>query len=340
MRKILAVICTLGALLFSAVVPAIDFDEVRDFEDVFVISGSAPGRDRIEISWKIADDYYLYNNKFLTFKSASDAVVLGEPRVPRGEIKFDDLLGEEVEKYHNQLTVTVPLVSVAPGVQAVQLRVRSQGCLENVLCYPPTEQLLLVSLPQDLTASSPLSGLVENPLTATAQMDPLLADPAGPALQPDEAFVYEAIGLSAETALVRFTARPGYYLYLDKFEFRVDGDDGFVIREVDLPGGVIKEDPEFGSVPVYYGQVEIPVRFNRPAGSTVDLTLEASFQGCRDGDICYPPMTRSVTFEMPAAGEVIGSKAESYRGAAIELAATPAATPQPRYVCSKLLCTS
>ena len=331
MRKILAVICTLGALLFSAVVPAIDFDEVRDFEDVFVISGSAPGRDRIEISWKIADDYYLYNNKFLTFKSASDAVVLGEPRVPRGEIKFDDLLGEEVEKYHNQLTVTVPLVSVAPGVQAVQLKVRSQGCLENVLCYPPTEQLLLVSLPQDLTASSPLSGLVENPLTATAQMDPLLADPAGPALQPDEAFVYEAIGLSAETALVRFTARPGYYLYLDKFEFRVDGDDGFVIREVDLPGGVIKEDPEFGSVPVYYGQVEIPVRFNRPAGSTVDLTLEASFQGCRDGDICYPPMTRSVTFEMPAAGEVIGSKAESYRGAAIELATTPAATPQVPY---------
>ena len=331
MRKILAVICTLGALLFSAVVPAIDFDEVRDFEDVFVISGSAPGRDRIEISWKIADDYYLYNNKFLTFKSASDAVVLGEPRVPRGEIKFDDLLGEEVEKYHNQLTVTVPLVSVAPGVQAVQLRVRSQGCLENVLCYPPTEQLLLVSLPQDLTASSPLSGLVENPLTATAQMDPLLADPAGPALQPDEAFVYEAIGMSTETALVRFTARPGYYLYLDKFEFRVDGDDGFVIREVDLPGGVIKEDPEFGSVPVYYGQVEIPVRFNRPAGSAVDLTLEASFQGCRDGDICYPPMTRSVTFEMPAAGEVIGSKAESYRGAAIELATTPAATPQVPY---------
>ena len=331
MRKILAVICTLGALLFSAVVPAIDFDEVRDFEDVFVISGSAPGRDRIEISWKIADDYYLYNNKFLTFKSASDAVVLGEPRVPRGEIKFDDLLGEEVEKYHNQLTVTVPLVSVAPGVQAVQLKVRSQGCLENVLCYPPTEQLLLVSLPQDLAASGPLSGLVENPLTATAQMDPLLADPAGPALQPDEAFVYEAIGLSAETALVRFTARPGYYLYLDKFEFRVDGDDGFVIREVDLPGGVIKEDPEFGSVPVYYGQVEIPVRFNRPAGSAVDLTLEASFQGCRDGDICYPPMTRSVTFEMPAAGDVIGSKAESYRDAAIELATTPAATPQVPY---------
>ena len=326
MKKILTVISMLSALLFSAAVPAIDFDEVRDFEEVFVISGRAPGRDRIEVSWKIADDYYLYNNKFLTLKSASDGVVLGEPQVPQGEIKFDDLLGEEVEKYHHQLTVTVPLLSVAPGVQAVQLMVRSQGCLENVLCYPPTEQVLLVSLPQDLAAASPLAGLVEDPLAIAGQMDPVLTAQAGPALQPEEAFIYEAIGLSAGTALVRFTAQPGYYLYLDQFEFRVAGDNGFVIREVDLPGGVIKDDPEFGPVAVYYGQIEIPVRFNRPAGSAVDLTLEASFQGCRDGDICYPPMTRSVTFEMPEAREAIGSKVASNKAAAIGLATASAAT--------------
>ena len=121
MNKILAVICSLGSLLFSAAVPAIDFDEVRNFEDVFVISGHAPGRDRIEVSWKIADDYYLYNNKFLRFVSAGDGVVLGEPQVPKGELQFDELLGEEVEKYHQNLTVTVPLVSVAPGVEAVEV---------------------------------------------------------------------------------------------------------------------------------------------------------------------------------------------------------------------------
>jgi len=56
------------------------------------------------------------------------------------------------------------------------------------------------------------------------------------------------------------------------------------------------------------------------------LTLEASFQGCRDGDICYPPMTRSVTFEMPAAREAIGSKVASNKAAAIGLATASAAT--------------
>ena len=83
MKKILTAMCSLSALLFSAVIPAIDFDEVRNFEDVFVISGTAPGRDRVEVSWKIADDYYLYNNKFLRFVSASNGVVLG--RTPGAE---------------------------------------------------------------------------------------------------------------------------------------------------------------------------------------------------------------------------------------------------------------
>ncbi len=308
MNKLLTLLITVSSLLLSATLPALEFDQVRNFEDVFVISVQAPSRDRVEVSWKIEDDYYLYNNKFLRFKSASDGVVLGEPQVPQGDIEFDDLLGEEVEKYHDRLTVTVPLISVAPGVEAVELRVRSQGCWENVLCYPPTEQVLLVSLPQDLTATDPLGVLVDNPLAGITQSDSAMGLLNKQALPPEQAFVYESIGENADTALVRFTVQPGYYLYLDKFNFRIMGDDGFVIRDVELPAGVIKDDPEFGAVLVYYGQVEIPVKFNRPAGPALNITLEADFQGCRDGDICYPPMSRAVAFEMPAAAEAVGKK--------------------------------
>ncbi len=310
MKKVLTILIMMCALPLWSVVLAIGIDEVRDFEEVFVISGQAPGRDRVEVSWTIEDEYYLYNNKFLRFTSATDGVVLGEAIVPEGEISFDDLLGEEVEKYHNTLTVTVPLVSVAPGVKAVQLMVRSQGCWENVLCYPPTEQVLLLSLPPDLATAGTLSGLVKDPLAGLGEADPFFGDPNEQALPPEQAFVYESIGESPDTALVRFTAQPGYYLYQDKFKFRIIADDGgddvFSIREVVLPDGVIKDDPEFGNVAVYYGQIEIPVKFNRPAGSAVNITLESDFQGCRDGDICYPPMKRSVTFEMPPASEAMG----------------------------------
>ncbi|MBT8064077.1 MAG: protein-disulfide reductase DsbD [Gammaproteobacteria bacterium] len=298
-RTLFVLVSILAGLLAAPPVSAIEFDEVRDYGEVFVISGSAPGRDRIEVRWDIEDGYYLYNNKFLRFRSGTDGVVLGEPQVPRGELSFDELLGEEVEKYHGQLTVTVPLVSVPGGVDAVQLNVRSQGCLEDELCYPPSQQVLLVSLPPEAALDSLFSGITSEPLADPAATEALPMQDR-PALPPEQAFVYESIGYSPDTALVRFTAQPGYYLYRDKFEFRVAGDSGFSVGEVTLPPGVIKDDPEFGAVPVYYGQVEIPVRFNRPAAPAGPITLEADFQGCRDGDICYPPMSRSARFEMPA----------------------------------------
>jgi len=313
--KIMIWIGVFLGLLTALPARAIEFDQVRNFEDVFVISASAPARDRLEVHWSIADGYYLYNNKFLKFTSATEGVVAGAPEIPPGEISFDELLGEEVEKYHHELTVVLPLVAVAPGIEAVQLRVRSQGCLENELCYPPTEQLLAVSLPRDSLTANPASGLSDSLLAGKGSGDSLLlAADEPPALPPEEAFVFEAIGYSADTALVRFTARSGYYLYRDQFEFRVAGDSGFVIRDVALPEGVIRDDPEFGPVEVYFGQVEVPVRFNRPAGEALDITLEADFQGCRDGDICYPPMSRSVMFQMPAASAAMGQVASPAAG--------------------------
>jgi thiol:disulfide interchange protein DsbD len=189
------------------------------------------------------------------------------------------------------------------GASTVELKVRSQGCLENELCYPPTQQLLAIDLPaQSATQESPSAGLLAN----DGGGDLFSFQDKPPALQPEDAFVFESIGFSPDTALVRFTAQPGYYLYRDKFEFRVVGSNGFEIRDVELPAGVTKDDPEFGPVPVYFGQVEIPVRLARPAGDAQELTLEARFQGCRDGDICYPPMKRNVTFEMPAAAVATG----------------------------------
>ena len=60
-------------LFLAQSAPAIEFDEVRNFEDVFVISASAPSGIDLEVRWEIADDYYLYNNKFLSFVSAPTA---------------------------------------------------------------------------------------------------------------------------------------------------------------------------------------------------------------------------------------------------------------------------
>ena len=312
----LSLFVLLAALGLTRAAAAIEFDEVRDYGDVFAISADAPARDRIEVRWAIADGYYLYNNQFLRFTALTDGVALGEPRLPPGKVSFDELLGEEVEKFHEQLIVTLPLDELPGGLDRVELSVRSQGCLEDELCYPPTEQRVGVNLPPLAAGSEPAANHMADPLVPVATdifpglspgagddiLGGILQDDGGAAaLPPEQAFVYEAIAYDPDTALLRFTAQPGYYLYRDKFQFRVSGAPGIAVRAVELPQGVIKDDPEFGPVQVYFGQIEVPVHFTRPPGAAVEITLEADFQGCRDGDICYPPMARSATFELPPA---------------------------------------
>ena len=296
---------TASLLFFSSVAAAIEFDEIREYGDVFKVSAEASDRQHIEVSWEIADGFYLYNNKFLKFKTETAGVVLGEAVIPPGKPVFDDLLGEEVIKFHDRLTVRLPLDSVAPGVELVSLKLRSQGCMEDVFCYPPTDQLLVVNLPAaaqetlpvaSSQAATTLADVFNKPLTVVGQ-DAINNAPALPA---DEAFVYEAIGFSAETILVRFTTQPGYYLYRDKLAFKVMGDSGFEVSNVDLPEGTIKDDPEFGPVEVYFGLIEVPVHINRPAGPETTISLQADYQGCRDGDICYPPQSSTVELSMSA----------------------------------------
>ncbi|MBT8073210.1 MAG: protein-disulfide reductase DsbD [Xanthomonadales bacterium] len=302
----------LPALLLLGTSPAtaIEFDEIKEYGEAFEISARAEDRQRIEISWKILDGFYLYNNKFLRFGTETAGVELGEAEIPPGKREFDDLLGEQVIKFHDEVTIRLPLESIPPGVDLVSLKVRSQGCMEDVFCYPPTEQLLVVNLPA--AAANEEAGEPSSPAASIADVFNQPQAGAGqdvfgqePALPPEEAFVYEAIGESAATILVRLTAQPGYYLYRDKLAFRVLGDDGFVINSVELPAGTTKDDPEFGLVEVYFGQVEIPVHVNRPAGPEQTISLEADYQGCRDGDICYPPQSMAVALLMPPAAVAI-----------------------------------
>lgn len=366
-RVLRCALLTLGLLAGSSL-QALESADVPDFGDVFVISGQVTGRERVEVTWDIAKDYYLYNNRFLRFSSQTPGVVLGEPEIPRGNVSFDELLGEEVEKYHGHLTVSLPIRSMPAGISAFQLQVRSQGCLENVLCYPPTDQVLLLGLPAETAGAATLS---EAPALssesasafpwppgsgpAETAVEPLL-DPVpgrnGPALQQpafaglasnplagltqnageavldaESAFAFEVIGLNADTALARFTAQPGYYLYHEQFRFRVLGDSGFEVREASVPSGVIKDDPEFGAVEVIFGQIEVPVRLNRPAGAARTITLEADFQGCRDGEICYPPQARALDFEMPASTTAIDLPLRSIGDAVVP---TPARGTPPR----------
>ena len=312
------------ALCWPAPAAAIDASDVREYGEVFAISARAVSHDRVEVSWRIAKNHYLYNNRFLVFSTDTPGVVLGTPDIPPGVEKFDELLMEDVITFYDELTIGLPLEAVPAGVTELSLTARSQGCLENVLCYPPTLQTLTVTLPAPPANGPP--GAVPVPVSSAA--NPLATlfgnQPRPPALPAEQAFGFEAIAYAADTALVRFTVQPGYYLYRDQFRFEVLGAADISVASVDLPAGTMKDDPEFGLVPVILDQVEIPVKLARPAGPATVITLQADFQGCRDGDICYPPQRSQLSLELPAAA--VGSlPAPVANTTSVAAAAMPAA---------------
>lgn len=166
-------------------------------------------------------------------------MTLGTPELPAGKREFDELLNADVVKYHDEVRVRVPLTQLAENVESVTLQVRSQGCLESVLCYPPSLQTVAVSLPAAAATANaaPLDGLTE--LLGGGALAPASGAPALPA---EQAFSAEALVTDASTVLMRFTPQPGYYLYLDKFEFVVVDGSGISVASAELPEGTLKDD--------------------------------------------------------------------------------------------------
>ena len=51
---------------------------------------------------------------------------------------------------------------------------------------------------------------------------------------------------------------------------------------------------------VFFDQIEVPVPLGRTRADATPLRLTATFQGCQNEGICYPPMTRTIDIALPA----------------------------------------
>ncbi|KAF1047351.1 MAG: Thiol:disulfide interchange protein DsbD [Herbaspirillum frisingense] len=114
-------------------------------EQAFQMSARMVDAGTLELSYRIADGYYMYRDRF---HFTAEGATLGEPQFPHGTTKYDENFQKEVETYHNAVVARVP-VSGAAGdftVSAV-----SQGCADKGLCYPPMTLKLNMS-PQAIGA--------------------------------------------------------------------------------------------------------------------------------------------------------------------------------------------
>lgn len=149
-------------------------------EEAFRFEARAIDARTVEIGFTVADGYYLYREQF-AFKADDEGVTLGEAQIPPGKIKYDETFEKDVESYRGRVAIRLP-VSAAPA--AFTLRVTSQGCADQGLCYPPMQSLAQVQLAGfggtgsvQVLPESGVGGGVAGALNATRGSD-LAATPA------------------------------------------------------------------------------------------------------------------------------------------------------------------
>jgi thiol:disulfide interchange protein DsbD len=295
---------------------AVSEADLLPVDQAFALTASAPAAGRIELRWKIAGGYYLYRQRISV--QADPAFQARPLQLPRGARHHDEFFGD-VETYRQQLLATLPGDSIAASVT---LKVKYQGCADLGVCYPPQTRTLIVALPA--TATSPPAAAADGGLSALqralggASAPSSAATPGTDAqpLPPEQAFGFEAIVDDANTLLLRFTPARGYYLYRDKTSLKVSGAGGIVAGAPRWPPGVQHRDEHFGNVIVYFDQVDVPLPLLRRDPGAAHVTVTTTFQGCQTDGICYPPMTRSVALDLPAAPVAAAAVATPSRDAA------------------------
>ncbi|MGH8737099.1 MAG: protein-disulfide reductase DsbD [Burkholderiales bacterium] len=124
-------------------------------EKAFQFSARALGNDAVEVSFKIADGYYMYRDKFHFALGGASSAKLGAPEFPPGISKKDEFFGE-IETYRKAVDIRIPVERASPQATTLLFKVTSQGCADLGVCYTPMDSTATVSLAA--LGSAPPSG--------------------------------------------------------------------------------------------------------------------------------------------------------------------------------------
>ncbi|QNA87620.1 protein-disulfide reductase DsbD [Massilia sp. Dwa41.01b] len=147
----LLAILSLLILFASLPLPARAAQDFLDPAMAFRFSARMDGNDAV-VTYAVADGYYMYRERF---KFTATGARLGEPDIPPGKIKFDETFGKDVETYHGNVTIRIPVEGKGPFT----LNATSQGCADAGLCYPPQQASAQLTVgetaPQTRPAAAP-----------------------------------------------------------------------------------------------------------------------------------------------------------------------------------------
>lgn len=127
-------------------------DDYLEPEQAFKFAARMVDAKNVEVSYKIADGYYMYRERF-AFKA--EGATLGQPAIPPGKVKYDETFQKDVETYRKSVIITIPVEATG----SFALVATGQGCADKGLCYPPMDSRISLS---------PADGVIAANATVTA----------------------------------------------------------------------------------------------------------------------------------------------------------------------------
>ena len=118
-------------------------------------------------------------------------------------------------------------------------------------------------------------------------------------LPPDEAFRFNAFPDGPDRAKLIWQIADGYYLYRSRIKAATTGDKA-QLGGLDLPKGETKTDEYFGKQEIYHHQLVVGVPVARASAAELPVPLKVTYQGCAHAGLCYPPITKEITVNLPA----------------------------------------
>ena len=307
-----AALAWLGVL---SALPALAKDDFLPPDQAYRYTVEAEG-DRLVVSWKVAPGYYLYKKK-MGVASTMATVQTAEPDWPKGEEHTDEYFGTQ-EIYRGSFDVPVAFtVHSGEHPNKLALELKLQGCADAGLCYPPQRWQTEV----DLTAASAGGGLRSlfkskgGGFGAAKQNDDFLP--------PDEAFRFGPGMEQPDKVALTWIIAEDYYLYKERIQVTTD-TPGVTLGQLQLPKGKAKHDEYFGDTEVYYEVLEASLPIARPAGSGT-LDLNVTYQGCAEGGLCYNPITKKVSLELPPTDQATTLPADAQPATTTPSSRTPVA---------------
>ncbi len=114
-------------------------------EKAFYIDSVVTNKNTVNVNFKIATGYYMYQERF-EFAIENAPVTITNVSFPPAKVKYDPTFEKDMGLYFKQTNISLAISEWPQNLtnQAFVLKVVSQGCAEQGICYPPVTSAIQI----------------------------------------------------------------------------------------------------------------------------------------------------------------------------------------------------